>query len=87
MIAKRKQTLKIKKEDKPCTVGEYVKNDTWQISLLDAKEFDKIEDGEYLSDEPDEGKKFLVLFFEVENISSEDDYFNYFFHGKLFRRL
>ena len=33
---------------------------------------------EYFSDTPSDGKSFLVLFFEVENVSNEDDYFNYF---------
>lgn len=60
------------------TVGEYVEGDTWKISLLDAKQYDKIA-GEYYSDEPDSGNDYLVLFFEVENISDKDDYFNYLY--------
>lgn len=60
------------------TVGEYVEGETWKISLLDAKEYDQITGNAY-SDKPDEGNNYLVLFFEVENVSDEDDYFNYFY--------
>ena len=57
------------------TVGEYVQGEKWKISLLSAKIYDQIGDG-LLIDKPAEGKKFLILFFEVQNISNEDDYFN-----------
>lgn len=60
------------------TVGQYVEGKVWKISLLTAKEYEQIE-GEYYSDKPGDGNNFLVLFFEVENVSSEDDYFNYFY--------
>lgn len=35
--------------------------------------------GEYYNDVPADGKKYLVLFFEVENVSNKDNHFNYFF--------
>lgn len=60
------------------TVGDTIEGEVWKISLLDAKEYDKIED-EYFNDVPQDGYKYLVLFFEVENVSNEDDYFNYFY--------
>lgn len=60
------------------TVGDTIEGKTWKISLLDAKEYNKIEDT-YYNDEPAEGNKYLVLFFEVENVSNEDDFFNYFY--------
>lgn len=60
-------------------VGEYVEGDTWKISLLDAKQYDSIGD-EYFQTTPEvDGNKFLVLFFEVENISTQDDHFNMFY--------
>lgn len=61
------------------TVRDYVENKEWKISLLDAKEYDSIDD-EFYSDKPEiEGNKFVVLFFEVENVSSEDNHFNMFY--------
>ena len=63
----------------PAKVGEYVEGDVWRISLLDAKQYNSIDD-EYYSEKPEvEGNKFVVLFFEVENISNTDDYFNMFY--------
>lgn len=66
------------KAKKAPTIGEYIKNDKWKISLLNAKTYSKIGENEYLLDKAADGKEFLVLFFEVENVSDEDDYFNYF---------
>ena len=58
-------------------VGQYVEGENWKISLLDARTYSSIpDDSGFYSDEPDAGKKFLVLFFEAENISGKDDYFN-----------
>ena len=58
-------------------VGQTVTDETWAISLTGAKVYDRIED-EYLPMEPEEGKQYLILFFDVQNVSAEDDYFNYF---------
>ena len=58
-----------------------VTGDKWSIALLYAKEYDSIGD-EYYQNKPAEGNKFLVLFFDVKNISSDNDYFNsMFFEG------
>lgn len=56
-------------------VGQIVSGDKWSIALLYAKEYDSIE-SEYYSDKPSDGNKFLVLFFDVKNISPNNDYFN-----------
>lgn len=56
-------------------VGQIVSGDKWSIALLYAKEYDFI-DSEYYSDKPADGNKYLVLFFDVKNISSDNDYFN-----------
>ena len=64
-------------EKQVAKVGQTVTGDKWAISLLSAKTFTEIKD-EYYTDTPEEGKIYLVLFFEVENVSNEDDYFNYF---------
>ena len=60
----------------PAKVGEYVEGDVWKISLLKAKEYNSIDD-KFYSDKPEvDGNKFIVLFFDVENISSSDEHFN-----------
>lgn len=66
--------------DVPSTgsIGDTLANDKWSIKLLSAKTFDSVEDG-VLTDTPSEGMQFLTLFFEVENIGDQDDYFNYFY--------
>lgn len=61
---------------KPARVGQTVSSEKWSIALLYAKEYDSI-DYEYYSDKPSEGNKFLVLFFDIKNTSSENDYFNF----------
>lgn len=61
-------------------VGAYIQGDDWKISLLSAKTYDNLPDAEgFYKDTPADGKKYLVLQFEVENISSEDNFFNYFY--------
>lgn len=55
--------------------GQIVTGDKWSIALLYAKEYDSI-DSEYYSDKPEEGNKYLVLFFDVKNISEGNEYFN-----------
>lgn len=49
--------------------------DKWSIALLYAKEYDSI-DSDYYSDKPTDGNKFLVLFFDVKNVSAGNEYFN-----------
>lgn len=55
--------------------GQIVSGDKWSIALLYAKEYASI-DSEYYSDKPSDGNKFLVLFFDVKNISDQNEYFN-----------
>ena len=62
-------------EDDLAMVGESVVTGKWRVSLLSAKTYDKLV-GTYHTDEPANGKLYLVLFFEVENVSLEDSYFN-----------
>ncbi len=63
---------------KQYSVGNTISGDDWKIKLESAKMYDEIS-GEYYNDVPADGKKYLVLFFEVENVSNKDDHFNYFF--------
>ncbi len=64
--------------DSAKTVGDTVTGNEWKITLESAKVYDEIAD-EYYSDVPKDGKKYLVLFFEVENISDKDSFFNYYY--------
>lgn len=63
---------------KQYSVGNTISGDDWKIKLESVKMYDEIS-GEYYNDVPADGKKYLVLFFEVENVSNKDDYFNYLF--------
>lgn len=56
-------------------VGQMVCGEKWNIALLYAKEYDSI-DSDFYSDKPAEGNKFLALFFDVKNVSKDNDYFN-----------
>lgn len=57
-------------ENTAAKVGQTVTGEKWAISLLSAKTYTEIVDV-YYTEKPDEGKIFLVLFFEVENVSAE----------------
>lgn len=70
------ETTKTTAKAEPAKMGDTVKGDKWGITLQSAKLFDEIKMNDLMSDKPEEGKQFLVLFFEVENVSGEDDYFN-----------
>ena len=60
------------------SVGEAISDGKWKLSLLSAKTYTEV-GGEYFKDKPEDGEVFLVLFFEAENVSGKDDYFNYFY--------
>lgn len=60
--------------------GNYIESGNLKISFEMAKQYDEIQQSEYLTAKPEEGKKYLVLFFEVENISSEEQNINMFYH-------
>lgn len=58
-------------EQKITPFGTVVETKIWKIKLLNAKEYTELK---YSSAE--EGKKFAVFFFEIENISDESKHFN-----------
>lgn len=61
-------------------IGQYIEEGNWKISLLDSKTYSSIPtDNEFLKQEAASGKEYLILFFEAENISDENDYFNYLY--------
>lgn len=59
--------------------GSFVQNTNYKFSFEKAKIFDEISSGEYFTNTPKDGKKYLVLFFDVENVSSKDQYVNYLY--------
>lgn len=62
--------------------GNYIQNSKFKISFEKAKQYDEISTGKYHPNTPDNGKKYLVLFFEIENVSEEDQYlFSFGFKG------
>lgn len=65
-----------KEEATAAKVGQSVEGPDWKISLTSAKTYEKITD-DFVETTPDEGKIYLICFFEVENVSDKDDYFNY----------
>ncbi len=65
-----------KEESATAKVGGTVEGSKWKISLTSAKTYEQIE-GQFSTEKPAEGKIYLVCFFEVENVSNEDDYFNH----------
>lgn len=60
--------------------GNYIESGNLKFSFEMAKQYDEIKQSEYYTAKPEDGKKYLVLFFEVENISSENQYINMFYH-------
>lgn len=67
-------------EAKTAAIGDYVQSDTLKITLTGAKVYDEIVQNEYLKATPADGKKYLVLFLEAENLSDKDQYVNMFYY-------
>lgn len=61
-------------------VGDTISNSVFEITLTSAMQTDYIADyGSYYYS-PDEGKHFIILFFNVKNVSGQDVRFNYLSH-------
>jgi len=56
------------------TIGDTLISDDFEITLIDALMYNKIVTDEDTIAIPDEGKEYLVFFFDVENISDESQY-------------
>lgn len=59
-------------------VGESVSSKNWKITLQSAKTYDVIK-SDYIENKPAEGMEYLVLFFEVENLTQKENFFNYLY--------
>lgn len=59
------------------TIGDTLTGEDIRIALTGAYMYDSIGDG-YLIDTPDEGKEYLLFFFDVENISDDNKYISYY---------
>ena len=61
-----------------CTIGNSIQNTIWKIDFIDAGLYDKIGDSPF-QDTPKAGNQFLALFFEIENLSTTESYFNAYY--------
>ncbi len=59
--------------------GNYIQNDKLKFTFEKAKQYDEIKTSDFYTATPDEGKKYLVLFFEAENVSNKNQYVNYLY--------
>lgn len=55
--------------------GNYISQGNLKFIFESAKQYTEIK-GEYFTDKPTDGNVYLILFFEVENISKEEQYVN-----------
>ncbi|MGM9876683.1 MAG: DUF5067 domain-containing protein [Bacilli bacterium] len=63
------------------TIGDTLTGEDIRITLNGAYMYESIGD-EYIVDTPDEGKEYLLFFFDVENISDDNKYISYYdFNG------
>ena len=60
------------------TIGDTLESDDFKITLVEALMYNSIGTEEDTMDIPDEGKEYLVFFFDVENISEESQYISDF---------
>lgn len=67
-------------KNEPLKIGETGESKNIKLTLQAAKQYEKITgDSEFIVDEPDSGKNYLILTFEAENISSENYSVNTFY--------
>lgn len=60
------------------TPGNFIQKTNFKFSFEKAATYNEIKMSDYYSEKPSDGKIFLLLFFEVENVSNESKYVNYF---------
>lgn len=83
--AETEAPTKAEPESSAIKPGNFVEHDNFKISFEMAKQYDEIQQGdsEFLIAKPDDGKKYLVLFFEFENVSDEEQNVN-MLYGKAY---
>ena len=59
--------------------GHYIQNEKLKFSFVKAKQYNEIANNKYYTNKPDNGKKYLVLFFDVENDSPKNLFVNSFY--------
>lgn len=59
------------------TIGDTLTDDEFKITLTGAYMYDSIGDGSF-AETPADGKEYLLFFFDVENISNEDEFISYY---------
>lgn len=83
--AETEAPTKTEPESSAIKPGNFVEHDNFKISFEMAKQYDEIQEGDndLLVAKPEDGKKYLVLFFEFENISDEEQNVN-MLYGKAY---
>lgn len=61
-------------------IGDTISNDTWELTLLDAKTYTEIS-GDTFTDTPSDNKVYMVIFLEAKNISDQDARYNIFYNS------
>ena len=59
------------------TIGDTLTDGNLNLTLTEAYTYDSIGEG-YFTNTPTEGKEYLVLFFDIENISTESEYVSHY---------
>lgn len=59
------------------TIGDTLTDGSLNLTLTEAYTYDSIGEG-YFVNTPAEGKEYLVLFFDIENISTESEYISHY---------
>ena len=59
------------------TIADTLTDGSLSLTLTGAYKYDSIGEG-YFVNTPAEGKEYLVLFFDIENISDEDEFISYY---------
>ena len=59
------------------TIGDTLTDGSLSLTLTGAYKYDSIGEG-YFVNTPAEGKEYLVLFFDIENISTESEYVSHY---------
>lgn len=59
------------------TIDDTLSDGNFNLTLIEALKYDSIGEGNFI-DTPEEGKEYLLFFFDVENISDDNKYISYY---------
>lgn len=79
LAASEVQTTAAKPEEGGIHAGNYLKKSKFKFSFVKAKQYTEIKESEFYTNTPAAGNVYLVLFFDVENVSDKNQYINPFY--------